>query len=74
MLRGRELARCQRPDCARARGQGGPDGYTLLMANLGPNAINPAVYCKLPYDPIKDFTPITRDLGGTAVVGPACSR
>ncbi|MBL8380698.1 MAG: tripartite tricarboxylate transporter substrate binding protein [Burkholderiales bacterium] len=35
------------------------DGYTLLMANLGPNAINPAVYAKLPYDPIKDFTPIT---------------
>lgn len=36
-----------------------PDGYTLLMANLGPNAINPGVYSKLPYDPIKDFTPIT---------------
>jgi tripartite-type tricarboxylate transporter receptor subunit TctC len=36
-----------------------PDGYTLLMANLGPNAINPAVYRKLPYDAIKDFTPIT---------------
>jgi len=35
------------------------DGYTLLFANLGPNAINPAVYAKLPYDPIKDFTPIT---------------
>jgi tripartite-type tricarboxylate transporter receptor subunit TctC len=36
-----------------------PDGYTLLMANLGPNAINPAVYSKLPYDPIKDFAAIT---------------
>ena len=35
------------------------DGYTLLFANLGPNAINPAVYPKLPYDPIRDFTPIT---------------
>lgn len=35
------------------------DGYTLLMANLGPNAINPVIYSKLPYDPIKDFTPIT---------------
>lgn len=35
------------------------DGHTLLLANLGPNAINPAVYSKLPYDPIKDFTPIT---------------
>jgi tripartite-type tricarboxylate transporter receptor subunit TctC len=36
-----------------------PDGYTLLMANLGPNAINPAVYSKLPYDPVKDFSPVT---------------
>jgi tripartite-type tricarboxylate transporter receptor subunit TctC len=36
-----------------------PDGYTILMANLGPNAINPVVYSKLPYDAIKDFTPIT---------------
>ena len=35
------------------------DGYTLLMANLGPNAINPAVYAKLPYDSVKDFTPVT---------------
>jgi tripartite-type tricarboxylate transporter receptor subunit TctC len=36
-----------------------PDGYTLLMANLGPNAINPVVYKKLPYDAIKDFSAIT---------------
>jgi len=36
-----------------------PDGYTLLMANLGPNAINAAIYSKLPFDPVKDFTPIT---------------
>jgi len=36
-----------------------PDGYTLLMANLGPNAINPAVYAKLPYDAVKDFSTIT---------------
>lgn len=36
-----------------------PDGYTILMANLGPNAINPGVYTKLPYDALKDFTPIT---------------
>lgn len=35
------------------------DGYTLLMANLGPNAINAGVYQKLPYDSVKDFTPIT---------------
>jgi tripartite-type tricarboxylate transporter receptor subunit TctC len=36
-----------------------PDGYTLLMANLGPNAINAVIYSKLPFDPIKDFTCIT---------------
>jgi tripartite-type tricarboxylate transporter receptor subunit TctC len=36
-----------------------PDGYTLLMGNIGPNAISPALYPRLPYDPIKDFTPIS---------------
>ena len=33
-----------------------PDGYTLLMGTVGTNAINPALYKKLPYDVIKDFT------------------
>ena len=36
-----------------------PDGYTILMANVGPNAINPVVYTKLPYDAIRDFAPVT---------------
>jgi tripartite-type tricarboxylate transporter receptor subunit TctC len=36
-----------------------PDGYTMLMANLGPNALNPVVYKKLPYDAIKDFQGVT---------------
>jgi tripartite-type tricarboxylate transporter receptor subunit TctC len=36
-----------------------PDGHTLLMANIGPNAINPSIYAKLPYDALKDFTPVT---------------
>ena len=35
------------------------DGYTLLLANVGPNAINPAVYAKLPYDALRDFAPVT---------------
>ena len=33
-------------------------GYTVLMANLGPNAINHAVYAKLPYDSSRDFLPV----------------
>jgi tripartite-type tricarboxylate transporter receptor subunit TctC len=36
-----------------------PDGYTLLLSNFGPLAISPFVYSKLPYDPVKDLTPIT---------------
>lgn len=35
------------------------DGYTLAMSGIGPLAINPAVYTKLPYDATKDFVPVT---------------
>jgi tripartite-type tricarboxylate transporter receptor subunit TctC len=34
------------------------DGYTLLMAASGPIVINPVLYAKVPYDPIKDLIPI----------------
>ena len=34
-------------------------GYTLLLGQSGPISINPAVYKTLPYDPVKDFAPIT---------------
>lgn len=35
------------------------DGYTLAVAAAGPMAVNPSLYDKLPYDPTKDFSPIT---------------
>ena len=37
-----------------------PDGYTLMLANTGVMVINPALYSKLPYATLKDFTPIAR--------------
>lgn len=39
------------------------DGYTLLMGTVGTHGINRALYSKLPYDPIKDFVPITMVAG-----------
>jgi len=36
-----------------------PDGYTLLIADVGQVAINPYIFTKLPYDPQKDLTPVT---------------
>jgi tripartite-type tricarboxylate transporter receptor subunit TctC len=35
-----------------------PDGYTLLLGALSNIALNPGLYAKLPYDPLKDFTPV----------------
>lgn len=36
-----------------------PDGYTLLMGTVGTQAINKWLYARMPFDPQKDFTPIT---------------
>ena len=36
-----------------------PDGYTLLVGNVGPVAVNPQIYKAVEYDSIRDFTPIT---------------
>ena len=36
-----------------------PDGYTLIMANAGSHSVNPGLYRKLPYDPLRDFAPVT---------------
>ncbi len=35
-----------------------PDGYTLMMGHIGTLAVNPALYPKLAYDPVKDFAPV----------------
>ena len=37
-----------------------PDGYTLAAASNGPLVINPSIYLKLPYDPVRDFVAIGR--------------
>ena len=36
-----------------------PDGYTILMGNIGTQAINPSLYKKLPYDPDRAFQPLS---------------
>lgn len=42
-----------------------PDGYTMLLGSISAMAINPGLYKKMPYDPLKDFEPI-----GLAAIGP----
>jgi tripartite-type tricarboxylate transporter receptor subunit TctC len=37
-----------------------PDGHTLVIVHQGTVAVNPAIYPSLPYDPFRDFSPITR--------------
>lgn len=37
-----------------------PDGYTLVMATIGTHAINSSLYKSMPYDAVRDFTPLTR--------------
>ncbi len=50
-----------------------PDGYTLLLGTIGPIAINPSLYSKMAYDPIKDLVPVTlaADALNVLVVHPA---
>lgn len=43
-----------------------PDGYTIQMAQISTHAINVSLYGKLPYDPVKDFAPVTQV---TALIG-----
>jgi tripartite-type tricarboxylate transporter receptor subunit TctC len=50
-----------------------PDGYHLLMGTVGTHAINAALYAKMPFDPVKDFTPIVLVAGvpNVLVMNPA---
>lgn len=42
-----------------------PDGHTILLAADADYAITPALHAKLPYDPARDFTPVTQAIRGT---------
>jgi len=50
-----------------------PDGYNLLMGTVGTQAINAALYPKMPFDPVRDFVPITLVAGvpNVLVMNPA---
>ena len=50
-----------------------PDGYTLLLGHIASLAINVGIYARLPYDPMKDFTPIIRtvDVNYVLIVHPS---
>jgi len=43
-----------------AAAKSAPDGYTLLMGGNSPLSLNVGLYPKLPYDPVRDFEPISR--------------
>lgn len=45
-----------------------PDGYTLLLGSPGTMAINPWIFAKLPYDPVKDFVPVSQMVSFPQVV------
>ncbi len=49
------------------------NGYTLVMGNIGTIAVAPAVYRKLPYDPVRDLAPITLLAASTYVMGVTAS-
>ncbi|HEV2039118.1 MAG TPA: tripartite tricarboxylate transporter substrate-binding protein, partial [Casimicrobiaceae bacterium] len=50
-----------------------PDGYTLVIGSIGTHAVNVSLFPTMPYDPIKDFTPIVHllDAEGLLVVNPS---
>jgi tripartite-type tricarboxylate transporter receptor subunit TctC len=42
-----------------AAARSAPDGYTLLLSSIATHALSPNLYARVPYDPVKDFAPIT---------------
>ena len=44
---------------AEAAAKSPPDGYTILMGSIGTHAVNVSLFSKLPYDPVRDFSPVS---------------
>lgn len=44
---------------AEAAARSAPDGYTLFLGSIGSHAVSPTLYKNVPYDPVKDFEPVT---------------
>jgi tripartite-type tricarboxylate transporter receptor subunit TctC len=61
---------------AEAAARAAPDGYTVLLADSTTLAVNPSLYSKLPYDPQKDFLPIsmTARFAMLLVVNPSLTK
>ena len=61
---------------AEAAAKSPPDGYTVLLADSTTLAVNPSLYKKLPYDPVKDFAPVslTARFAMLLVVNPTMSK
>ena len=53
---------------AQATATAAPDGYTFLLSSAAIQSMNPLIYKKLPYDPVKDFAPITIAVGVPLVI------
>lgn len=60
---------------AEAVARAAPDGYTLLYGTNGTHAINPSLYRQLPFDPAKDFVPVSRmtEIAAMLIVHPQLS-
>jgi tripartite-type tricarboxylate transporter receptor subunit TctC len=45
-----------------------PDGYTMVLGTIGPVAVNPSLYAKLPYDSVNDYVPVARAVSALNVL------